>query len=86
MNNKSYQQIFDQFVEFFPEFKQSVKTWGKCKFDSEMRIVAIALKNGCWIYFGTVKDGDDWVWNAHLDMSDKTKLKLGIDMDTDTEG
>lgn len=81
MNNKSYQQIYDKFNELFPEFKKSVKTWGKCQFDSEIRMVGIMLKNGCWIYFGTVKDSDEWTWCAQLDMSDKTKLKLGIDMD-----
>lgn len=79
MSNKSYQQIFDHFNELFPEFKQSVKEWGKCQFDSEIRMVHISLKNGCYIYFGTTRGEDgEWTWSANLDMSDKTKEKLGI--------
>lgn len=79
MDNKFYQLIFDYFNELFPEFKQSVKDWAKCQFDSEERLVRISLKNGCYIFFGTTKGADDkWVWHANLDMSDKTKLKLGV--------
>lgn len=79
MNNKSYQQIFDHFNELFPEFKQSVKDWSKCQFDNEIRMVQIQLKNGCYIYFGTMRDEDsEWTWIANLDMSDKTKEKLGV--------
>ncbi len=79
MENKSYQQLYGKFNELFPEFKQSVKSWEKCQFDSEVRMVQIQLKNGCYIYFGTMRDEDsDWTWIANLDMSEKTKEKLGV--------
>ena len=79
MDNKSYQQIYNKFEECFPEFKQSIKEWKKCQFDKEARMVKVNFKNGCCVYFGTMKDEDgEWTWIANLDMCDKTKEKMGI--------
>lgn len=79
MNNKSYQQIFDQFNVMFPEFTQNIVGWDKCLFKNDVRMVVIRLENGCYIYFGTTKDDDDeWTWIASLYMSDKTQEILGV--------
>lgn len=88
MNNKSYNQIWEQFQMMFPEFKKSVKEWTKDQFNKNWRTILIALKNGCRIYFGTFKVDDDqeWSWIATIDMSDKTKTKLGVYPEDEAEG
>lgn len=79
MNNKSYQQIFDRFGVMFPEFKEDINDWYKSTFTKEVRGVIIQLKNGCYIFFGTIRDDDDkWTWVAYLDMSNETKQKLDV--------
>ena len=86
MNNKSYQQLHDEFEAMFPEFVKSVKDWTKLCFDKETRMVQFLLKNGCYILFGTMRDTDgEWTWIANLDMSDKTKEKLGVEVETTEE-
>ena len=72
LSNKSYQKLYESFEQMYPEFKSSVKEWVKCSFTKDERTIEIALKNGCYICFGTVKDEvDGWVWIADLNMSDK---------------
>lgn len=79
MNNRSYQQIFDQFGVMFPEFSEEIDAWFTSIFNKENRGVVIRLKNGCYIFFGTIRDEDNnWTWVAYLDMSDETKQKLEV--------
>lgn len=82
MNNRSYQQIFDQFNVMFPEFKKDLDGWFKSIFNKENRGIVIRLKNGCYIFFGTIRDeNNNWIWVAYLDMSNETKRKLEAKME-----
>lgn len=79
MNNKSYQQIFDQFGVMFPEFSEDIIRWHRLSFNKEVRDIVLWLKNGCSIIFGTIRDEDEnWMWIASLDMSNETKQKLEV--------
>lgn len=74
----SYQDIYESFLNLFPEWKQSVKNWVKDGFAPVRRTVLITMKNGIQIRFGCYKEEDgEWTWAGYIVPSQKTKDKLG---------
>ena len=81
VRNTSYQNIYESFLNLFPELKQSVKKWDKDGFGKVRRTILVTLKSGLRIRFGCGIEDDDgeWVWAAYLTPSEKRCEKLGIE-------
>ena len=83
----SYQDIFENFKELFPEWVKSIKEWSKDGFNSVRRTILVTLKNGIQIRYGCRKENDgEWVWSANAIPSEKTKKELGFQKIPKKEG